>query len=89
MLNVFHHYLFAKVGDDKSPKDWALDGVIFLSVEAQLNLPFRFAKLVPHRNYARKVVGYLYAIQHGAKQIYETDDDNAPKPGKLPLYCMV
>lgn len=24
------------------------------------------------------MIGYLYAIQHGAQIIYDTDDDNAP-----------
>ena len=71
------------MGDDKSPADWHLEGVVFLSVADQLALPFiGFARLVPQRNYARKAVGYLYALQHGAKLIYESDDDNAPKPGE-------
>jgi hypothetical protein len=70
-----------QVGDDKSPADWRLDGVVFLSVADQLALPFRLAALVPRRNYARKAVGYLYALQHGAKLVYESDDDNAPKTG--------
>jgi hypothetical protein len=69
------------VGDDRSPPDWQLDGVVFLSVADQLAMPFMFAQLVPRKNYARKALGYLYALQHGAKVIYETDDDNAPKPG--------
>lgn len=56
--------------------------MVFLSVEEQLQLPFKFAQQVPHKNYARKAVGYLYALQHGAKMIYESDDDNAPKPGQ-------
>ena len=33
---------------------------------------------IPFNSYLRKMVGYLYAIENGAKFIYETDDDNAP-----------
>ncbi len=29
-------------------------------------------------SYSRKNIGYLFAIEHGAKIIYETDDDNKP-----------
>ena len=32
----------------------------------------------------RKNLGYLWAIQHGAKELYETDDDNEPVNGTLP-----
>jgi hypothetical protein len=35
-------------------------------------------------SYSRKMVGYLYAIQHGAEVVYETDDDNGFKPD-MPL----
>lgn len=41
---------------------------------------------LPYKSYARKNIGYLYAIQHGAKQIYDTDDDNHPISGKLSFF---
>lgn len=41
---------------------------------------------LPYKSYARKNIGYLYAIQHGAKQIYDTDDDNHPTSGKLTFF---
>lgn len=31
---------------------------------------------IPYKHFARKNVGYLYAIQHGAKLIFDFDDDN-------------
>ena len=37
----------------------------------------------------RKNIGYLYAIEHGATQVYETDDDNeliAKQPLMLPTF---
>ena len=32
----------------------------------------------------RKNLGYLWAIQHGAEELYETDDDNEPVNNMLP-----
>jgi len=64
------------VGDRKTPPDWSLDGAIYLSPAEQEKLPYELAHLLPWNHYGRKMVGYLYAIDHGAKIIYETDDDN-------------
>jgi len=64
------------VGDRKSPKDWKWENCVFLSVKDQLELGYRITKLLPYDHYARKNIGYLYAIQHGAKAIYDIDDDN-------------
>ena len=51
---------------------------VFLSIEKQKTLGYRIYDLLPYNSYGRKNIGYLYAIQHGAKIIYETDDDNSP-----------
>jgi hypothetical protein len=64
------------VGDRKTPKDWHLDNCEFLSLEMQQSLDYEIIKLLPENHYCRKNIGYLYAIAHGAKIIYETDDDN-------------
>lgn len=65
------------VGDKKTPTDWYLDEkTIYLSAEDQETLPYALCTLLPWNHYARKNIGYLYAIEHGAKIIYETDDDN-------------
>jgi hypothetical protein len=66
------------IGDKKSPKDWKFDNpnVVYLSLEAQKKLGYRLVDLTPEGIYARKNIGNLYAIQHGAKFIFETDDDN-------------
>jgi hypothetical protein len=64
------------VADKKTPADWHLDNCIFLSPQNQQELPYKIIAHLPWNHYARKNVGYLYAIAHGAKIIYETDDDN-------------
>jgi hypothetical protein len=69
------------VADKKTPKDWHLDDCEFLSVEKQLELDYEILKFLPWNHYCRKNIGYLYAIEHGAKYIYETDDDNFPIDG--------
>lgn len=62
------------IGTSKTPPDWALKGAIFLSVEQQAQLGFRILDYLPYNSYVRKTVGYLFAIQHGAKKIFDADD---------------
>lgn len=66
------------VADLKTPQDWHFENVKLLTVEEQRNLPLETAKLLPWNHYARKNLGYLYAMMQGAEVIYETDDDNIP-----------
>lgn len=70
---------FIVIGDTKSPADFKLDGCDYWSVERQLTLPFELAKATPTRHYSRKNLGYLVAIQNGATELVETDDDNIPR----------
>jgi len=69
------------VGDLKTPKDWHNDKCTYLSVDIQQKLQYKSVELLPYRHYGRKNVGYLFAIEHGAKVIYETDDDNLLREG--------
>ncbi|KAM2437135.1 hypothetical protein EV1_014209 [Malus domestica] len=62
------------IGNSKTPSDWSLKGAIFLSLEQQAQLGFRVLEYLPYDSYVRKSVGYLFAIQHGAKKIFDTDD---------------
>ncbi|ETN70754.1 hypothetical protein NECAME_14556 [Necator americanus] len=39
---------------------------------------YRIMGSLPYNSYARKNIGYLYAISNGAEWIYDTDDDNKP-----------
>jgi hypothetical protein len=69
---------FILAGDTKSPADFALDGCVFLDLAAQCATGLASAAACPTRHYARKNIGYLAAIQRGARLIIETDDDNWP-----------
>ncbi|KAD4584696.1 hypothetical protein E3N88_22297 [Mikania micrantha] len=62
------------VGNSKTPNDWDLKGAIFLSIEEQAKLGFRIIDFLPYDSYVRKNVGYLFAVQHGAKKIFDADD---------------
>ncbi|RNA28456.1 hypothetical protein BpHYR1_046286 [Brachionus plicatilis] len=66
------------VGDKKTPLDWNLTNVIYLSILDQKLLGLKTFSTTPFNSYTRKNVGYLYAIKNGAKFIYDTDDDNVP-----------
>lgn len=68
------------VGDKKSQMIPASVNLTFLSVAEQLKLNFRLAEQCPFNHYARKNIGYLFAMRHGADVIFDTDDDNVPKP---------
>ncbi|KAJ4970029.1 hypothetical protein NE237_003128 [Protea cynaroides] len=71
------------MGNSKTPSDWNLKGAIFLSLEQQANLGFRVVDHLPYDSYVRKTVGYLFAIQHGAKKIFDADDRGEVIDGDL------
>lgn len=87
-LQVLHTYAhdcaernidFIMIGDTKSPVNFNIKGVDFWSVDRQLTVDSKFAKLCPTRHYARKNIGYIIAIQQGTEELVETDDDNLPR----------
>jgi len=51
------------------------NNLIYLTLKKQLNLGYEITKYLELDTYSRKNIGYLYAIQHGAKEIYELDED--------------
>ncbi len=67
------------VGDLKSPnrefENWIDDSQHFLSAEMQSEMYPELSDAIGFNTYARKNLGYLYALAHGAKVIWETDDD--------------
>ncbi|KAK9290663.1 hypothetical protein L1049_008836 [Liquidambar formosana] len=71
------------IGNSKTPPDWSLKGVIYLSLEQQARLGFRVVDYLPYDSYVRKTVGYLFAIQHGAKKIFDADDRGEVIDGDL------
>ena len=66
------------VGDKKTTDSWHVDNIDYLSVQNQIDLFPELSDLIPYNHYCRKNIGYLYAINHGASVILETDDDNIP-----------
>ena len=68
------------VGDQKSQKIKSTPKLTYLSIEDQQTLEFSIVERLPYNHYARKNIGYLYAIREGADIIYDTDDDNTPYP---------
>lgn len=74
------------VADKKTPIDWKVDNVKFLSVKEQIELGemgLKLPQILPWNTYTRKNIGFLYAILNGAHFIYETDDDNHPNENPL------
>ena len=69
------------VGDKKTPAHWELPNVVYLGENEQRTYFGALADELPWNNYARKNLGYLYAIKRGALLLYETDDDNYPLDG--------
>ncbi|EOD23456.1 hypothetical protein EMIHUDRAFT_199815 [Emiliania huxleyi CCMP1516] len=66
-------------GDKKGPVEYNLSG------EA---LPFESKAELRWNHFGRKNLGFLYAIQHGARWVYDTDDDNEllfPGPRAIPI----
>jgi len=67
------------VADTKTPDtDYKGLNCRFLSLKEQHIIAPAFDKLLPFNHYARKNIGYLYAIKNGYKTIIDTDDDNIP-----------
>ena len=68
------------IGDKKSPQINLNDysNITYLSVENQLKLKYKLLKFCPYNHYSRKNLGYLYAMERGAKVIADSDDDNIP-----------
>lgn len=67
------------VADKKTPANWHYSKTRFLSIDEQADLGYHLLEYLPFDHYARKMIGYLYAIQNGALTILDTDDDNIPK----------
>jgi hypothetical protein len=73
-------YKILIVGDKKTPQDWATfdKGVTYFDYESQEREFPELSSLIGPNTYARKNLGYLYAIKNGADTIWETDDDTFP-----------
>ena len=75
------------VADEKSMKNYNTrwtkgegnGAVVYLTPEEQKALKTPLVDALPWNHFGRKNVGYVYAIQHGAKVIWDFDDDNMLK----------
>lgn len=63
----------------KINNNWKLlnftNNLIYLTLKDQISLGYEITKYIKINSYSRKNIGYIYAIQHGAKEIYEIDED--------------
>ena len=60
---------------DSNWSNYKHKNLLFLSLEAQNDLCYETTSYIPVNSYSRKNIGYLFAIGHGAKEIFDTDDD--------------
>ena len=61
---------------DKKWKSLNFPKLLYLSLAKQNNLGYNIIKYLNfNSSFARKNIGYLYAIQHGAKEIFEMDEN--------------
>ena len=81
------------VADTKTPKDYMEtaglggDAIHFLAMKDQerwaettgAKAVVDFVSSTPYSHFARKNIGYLYALHHGAEHIFDFDDDNILK----------
>jgi len=74
----FKDWHIVLVGDVKSVPIKNSERLTYLSIKDQERLGFKLANLSNKNHYARKNIGYLFAIKNGANIIYDTDDDNIP-----------
>lgn len=66
-------------GDSKTLEPWSYKNCAYLSLKEQESLFPKLAAVTPIRHYCRKNFAYLHAIQDGALELFETDDDNFPQ----------
>jgi hypothetical protein len=85
LQNALFEWCLVVVCDSKAPPSLKYKDAIFLSLQDQIDLASRYsiAEEIQTKSYLRKMVGYMYAIDHGAKYIYETDENNSALDGLL------
>lgn len=81
-LHTLPNWCLVVVGDHKTNhivwKNFSADRntTVYLSPADQEKLGYAALQHLPYNHFGRKNIGYLFAIQHGAKFIWDTDDDN-------------
>ena len=82
LLESSPDFCLVVVGDRKSPASYEIkahkERFVYLTIDDQTSLPLDLIALTPENHFARKNIGFLYAIANGAKIILDMDDDNVP-----------
>ena len=73
-------YKVLVVGDKKTPITWETfdERIVYLNYSHQEETYPALSAIIGSNTYARKNLGYLFALQNGAEIIWETDDDTFP-----------
>lgn len=87
-VSKLHKWCLVIVGDIITPDDKYKElaeneNVFFLSASYQNQKLLQsnpFIRKMPFKSFARKNIGYLFAVYYGAKVIYDFDDDNILTP---------
>ncbi|KAG2647243.1 hypothetical protein PVAP13_2KG582100 [Panicum virgatum] len=82
-LRAVPGWLLLAVADEATPADWSHPGSVLLTLADQARLGFRSVAFLPARGPARKAAAYLFAVQRGARVIYDADARNAVLGGNL------
>lgn len=80
LLNNLEDWKIVVISNNyKIDKKWKAlnysDRLTYITLREQMKLGYHISKYLSFNSYARKNIGYLYAIQHGAKEIFEIDED--------------
>ena len=80
LLNILNSWKIVIIGNiKKNDEKWKVlnhsTKLIYLSQRDQISLGYKTIRFLDLNSYSSKNIGYLYAIQHGAKEIYEIDED--------------
>ena len=80
LLSVLEDWKIVVISNNKKmEKKWKelnnYNNLVYITLKGQMNLGYKITKFLSFNSYARKNIGYLYSIQHGAKEIFEIDED--------------
>ena len=80
LANNINNWKIVVIGNSKTTdSNWNIfinsSNLIYLSIEEQNKLGYKILKYLDEDTLYRKNIGYLFAIQHGAKEIYELEEN--------------